>query len=192
MDIEALARSQFRLLDAFNKVIAHHRAHRETNAFQRALLPVNASEFRTHAELSLVLKEENYGYNQPYKGPVIFQKHLFSIVGDLEASGEEHDCAVAIDRNPQVKAWLRNTARQPHSFWLQTASDKFYPDFLVFLGDGRIMALEYKGEPYLTNDDSREKALIGDVWADRSGGRCLFLLFGNRDFARIDSAIRGI
>jgi type III restriction enzyme len=33
-----------------------------------------------------------------------------------------------------------------------------------------------KGKVYVTNDDSREKRAVGEVWARKSGGRCLFLM----------------
>ena len=132
--------------------------------------------------------ESRYGHNQPYKGGTDFKKHLFRVIGDLEATGEEHECAVAIERNPHIKAWVRNTSRQPHSFWLQTSSDKFYPDFVALLNDGRVMVIEYKGAPYFTNDDSKEKRLIGELWAERSGGKCLFLMIEKKEFARIDRA----
>lgn len=52
----------------------------------------------------------------------------------------------------------------------------FYPDFVCELLDGRVLAVEYKGEPYKTNDDSREKVQIGEQWEKTSGGRCLFLM----------------
>ena len=119
----------------------------------------------------------------------MFKKHLFRVIGDLEPTGEEHECAIAIDRNPNVKVWVRNTARQPNSFWLQTSSDKFYPDFVAQLNDGRILVIEYKGEPYVTNDDSKEKQLIASVWAEQTKGSCLFLMVSNKQFATIDSAI---
>ena len=41
---------------------------------------------------------------------------------------------------------------------------------------GRVLAVEYKGEPYKTNDDSREKIQIGEQWEKTSGKRCLFLM----------------
>ena len=44
------------------------------------------------------------------------------------------------------------------------------------LADGRVLAVEYKGEPYKTNDDSREKIQVGRQWEISSGGRCLFLM----------------
>jgi type III restriction enzyme len=43
------------------------------------------------------------------------------------------------------------------------------------LTDGRVLAVEYKGEPYKTNDDSREKKQVGARWEQSSSGRCLFL-----------------
>ena len=189
MALEVLARAKFRLVDAFVKVIAKHRDTREATAFQRALFPQSGLEFETSSDLALTFDENGYGYNQPYKGGAIFHKHLFRIVGDLEAKGEEFDCAVYIDRCKSVKAWLRNTSKQPHSFWLQTSSDKFYPDFIALLNDGRYFVIEYKGEFLVTAEDAKEKKLIGDLWADRSRGQGLCLMIENREFGRIDQAI---
>jgi len=191
MSIETLARANFRLVDAVIKVIAKHRDAREAKAFERALFPQSGLEFQTSAGLELVFDESGYGYNQPYKGGTDFKKHLFRVIGDLEPTGEEHDCAIAIERNPDIKAWVRNTSKQPNSFWLQTSSDRFYPDFIALLNDGRILVIEYKGAPYLTNDDSKHKMQVGDLWADRSDGQCLFLMISDRQFGRIDQAIRG-
>jgi len=83
---------------------------------------------------------------------------------------------MAIDAHPKVKHWVRNIERQEQfSFWLPTATDYFYPDFVAELEDGRILVVEYKGEVYSTNDDSREKKQVGHQWEKSSGGRCLFL-----------------
>ncbi|MGO4705790.1 DEAD/DEAH box helicase [Microvirga sp. 2MCAF38] len=191
MDIEALARAKFRLIEALVKVIARHRDVREAVAFERALLPQSGLEFETSSNLELVFDESRYGYNQPYRGGAVFKKHLFRVVGDLEASGEEYECAVYLERSPDVKAWVRNTSRQPHSFWLQTSSDKFYPDFVALLKDGRVLVIEYKGAHIATTDDSKEKRLIGNLWADRSDGTGLFLMIENKEFGRIDRTVRG-
>ena len=78
---------------------------------------------------------------------------------------------------PALKHWVRNIERQPQfSFWLPTATDYFYPDFVAELHDGRLLVVEYKGDAYATNDDSGEKRAIGDAWARASGGRGLFLM----------------
>ena len=67
------------------------------------------------------------------------------------------------------------------SFWLPTSTDYFYPDFVAELVDGTVLAVEYKGEPYKPNDDSREKQQVGHQWEQSSGGRCLFLFAVERD-----------
>jgi type III restriction enzyme len=82
----------------------------------------------------------------------------------------------------QVEFWVRNPVRRPgQSFWLQTSTDKFYPDFVCKLKDGRFLVVEYKGG-HLTNKDSEEKKTLGELWAARSGGKCLFVMPTNREF----------
>lgn len=187
--LEGLARAKFRLVEALVKVIAKHRDAREVTAFERALFPQSGLEFETSSDVELVFDESRYGYNQPYKGGTEFKKHLFRIVGDLDAKGEEYDCAVYIERHNNIKAWVRNTARQPNSFWLQTSSDKFYPDFVALLNDGRVLVIEYKGAYLATTEDTRQKQIIGDLWAERSKGKCVFVMVENREFGQIDRAI---
>jgi type III restriction enzyme len=81
-----------------------------------------------------------------------------------------------------VKFWIRNLAQRPDtSFWLQTSTDRFYPDFVALLQDGRLLVVEYKGEPYVTNDDSREKTNVGELWASKSNGQGLFLMAQSQD-----------
>jgi type III restriction enzyme len=41
--------------------------------------------------------------------------------------------------------------------------------------------VEYKGG-HLTNKDSEEKKTLGELWAARSGGKCLFVMPTNREF----------
>lgn len=114
-----------------------------------------------------------------YNGRYQFQKHYFSQVEQLKSKGEEFECAVVIDSIPEVEYWLRNPVHR--GFSLPLAKDNFYPDFLVVLNDSRILAVEYKGEPYKTNDDSKEKCLIAEQWEKLSQGKCLFLMAVAKD-----------
>ena len=110
--------------------------------------------------------------------------HIVVSVADMD-SDEEVACAVAIDANNAVYTWVRNISGEPQtSFWLQTATDRFYPDFVVKLKDGRILIVEYKGAGWLNTPDSDEKAIIGQVWAERSGN--LFLMATKKDAAGRD------
>ena len=88
--------------------------------------------------------------------------------------GEEVQCAQVLDRLPEVAYWIRNAARHPASFWLPTATDRFYPDFIARLNDGRLLVVEYKGEHIAEGSDTREKGVIGELWQRNSDGRCLF------------------
>lgn len=192
LGLEGLARTKFRLLNALSALIANYRETREALAFNRALFPQSGLDFATSSDLELVFDESRYGYRQPYKGGTKFGKHLFQVIGDLETSGEEYECAVYLERYGAIRHWVRNTSQQPHSFWLQTASDKFYPDFIAILADGRYLVVEYKGAFLATANDAKEKQLIGTLWAERSAGKALFLMVENKEFTRIDRAIRGV
>jgi type III restriction enzyme len=120
---------------------------------------------------------DNYPANLLYEGHIGFEKHYYPRVGMM--NGEEAECAQAIDRNPLVRFWVRNLERQEHrSFWLPTSSDKFYPDFVVQLTNGRLLVIEYKGE-HLRGEDAKEKELLGQVWAEKSGN--LFLMAWKKD-----------
>ncbi|MGC4006612.1 MAG: hypothetical protein QM811_27220 [Pirellulales bacterium] len=50
--------------------------------------------------------------------------------------------------------------------------------------------MEYKGKVYETNDDSKEKDLIGKLWANRSHDRCVFELLGKENMqAKLDKLL---
>ncbi|MBE3088428.1 MAG: hypothetical protein IMZ71_04875, partial [Chloroflexi bacterium] len=83
---------------------------------------------------------------------------------------------------------VRNLVRKTSSFRLQTSEDWFYPDFLCLLTDGRVLAVEYKGAHLYA--DAEEKRLVGKVWEARSGGRCLFSMPTESDFAEIIRAVQ--
>ncbi|MDR0704730.1 MAG: DEAD/DEAH box helicase family protein [Planctomycetaceae bacterium] len=94
-------------------------------------------------------------------------------------SGEEFQCAKAIDSLPEVKYWLRNVPQHKNSFWLPTSTDKFYPDFVVKLEDERTLIVEYKGAHLVNNDDTKEKNMIGELWEKQSNNKGLFLIAEN-------------
>ena len=90
--------------------------------------------------------------------------------------GEEVQCAQVLDSLPSVKYWVRNVSKHPESFWLPTATDRFYPDFVALLNDGRRFVVEYKGELMAKSSDTAEKRTIGELWERRSEGRGIFLV----------------
>jgi type III restriction enzyme len=118
-----------------------------------------------------------YDHLPMYHGAYKFKKHYLGNAKIPDGlNNEELECAKAIDEEPEVEFWLRNVDRQPLSFRLPTSTDWFYPDFLARLCDGRLLVVEYKGENLVSNDDTKEKANIGEIWAKLAKGKALFLL----------------
>ena len=97
---------------------------------------------------------------------------------DGKAGGEEEQCAFILESLPGLKYWTRNVARHRNAFWLPTATDRFYPDFLAMMEDGRLLVVEYKGADRTPEEsrDSREKELIGQQWAKVSNGKAIFVM----------------
>lgn len=190
LSVEQIARGKFRLRNAIESKIDDHRRAHARQAYQALLFGPGNMRLEVSPELCLSIRQETYSPNRYYEGSYQFRKHLFQTIGELDSSGQEHECAVFIDTMTQVKRWVRNLDRRPDSsFWLQTSSDKFYPDFVAELQDGRILVVESKGEHLWSNDDSREKRAVGELWAHRSGGRCIFVMPNGRDFGAITAAI---
>ena len=104
---------------------------------------------------------------------------------DGTEGGEEEQCALVIDGLPGLKYWTRNVSRHSNSFSLPTSTDRFYPDFVALMDDGRLLVVEYKGGDRTAEEsrDTREKELIGKTWAQASGGKAVFVIatIENRD-----------
>lgn len=123
---------------------------------------------------------EAYPAKAFYRGAKRFSKHFYPLIGDMNS--EEEQCAQYIDANPNVETWVRNIEKEPsYSFWLPTHTDNFYPDFVAKLKNGLICVIEYKGAHLASNDDTKEKDMLGRLWADKSGGQCRFLMATAKD-----------
>jgi len=201
--LTALVRARFQLAQALVREIARLRQIAMTRGFQGRLMDMAVPNIEELAHYSFHYQPGQYPARQLYQGSYEFSKHFYPVIHDLRektpagAVAEEFRCAQAIDAHPKVKQWVRNIERQEKfSFWLPTATDYFYPDFVAELVDGRVLVVEYKGEPYKTNDDSRQKRQVGDQWANSSNGKCLFLFatadnVGQSVAQQIDAAISG-
>jgi type III restriction enzyme len=125
--------------------------------------------------LQRVFEAGHYAWDWQYNGFVALKRHFFPQIGNLKPGGEEFDCAQFIaNQMDGVACWIRSVARKPSSFSLPTSSDRFYPDFLIRMDGGGIIAAEYKGAHLATGHDSVEKKRIGELWERRSDGRCAF------------------
>lgn len=184
--LKQLFRDKYTLRQRVAEKIEQHRRQAHCKSYQMLLLPGCATPLVVKPEICFSFPAQDYPYNTRYHGSYQFKKHYYKEVGNLKDSGEEFDCAKFIDTLPEVKFWVRNIERRErHSFSLQTTTDKFYPDFVCLLNDGRYLVVEYKGENLWSNDDSREKRDIGEFWEKHSGGKCLFIMPKGKDLEAI-------
>lgn len=59
------------------------------------------------------------------------------------------------------------------------------------LNDGRILVVEYKNATDWSNDDNREQRALGELWAERSNGACVFYMpKGSKDEVTIREKIK--
>jgi len=194
-DVSAFALDRFRLRDAIETRIQQHRDGELKSAFQSFLLPESA--LTVSDEVTINFKAMRYEPGEVYQGGFQFKKHYFGPKpGELRettasgATAQEFKCAQFLDSLPEVEFWARNLARRATSFRLQTSTDWFYPDFVGQLTDGRVLAVEYKGKHLYEGSDAEEKRAVGEVWASRSGGRCLFVMPTEGDFAAIARMVK--
>ena len=170
--LTGLVRSRFQIGQMIAKRIDSVVANARNQGFQNLLFG-RADGVLTHSEAWVFrFVKGRYPIRQAYGGRWDFKRHFYPQIAKLKSEGEEFDCAKALDREDAVKHWVRNLEQLPEfAFWLPTATDYFYPDFVAELQDGRLLVVEYKGDGYATNDDSREKRMVGERWAQTTGQR---------------------
>ena len=177
MHISALMRCKFILAGRIRERIAAIRREERNKVYDKFLFGPEARP-RVSFDTAFRFREGIYHDRPPYRGRWQPKKHFLRHVPAFDGAedGEEFQCAQALDSLRELNFWLRNVARDPASFWLPTATDKFYPDFVAQLQDGRFLVAEYKGERDINSDDTREKRTIGELWERRSDGRGLFIV----------------
>ncbi len=188
--VDQLVYDKYRLMKAVARKIDEHRAASRHAAYQQMLFAEQA-EVKVSPELCFSFPRDplGYPYNRLYEGSYSFDKHYYPRIGAFDST-EEFDCAVFIDTLPQIRFWVRNLTRKPnYAFWLQTSTDKFYPDFVCALENDKYLVVEYKGADRWDNPENREKRALGELWAERSGGACIFVMPKGKDFATIQAQV---
>ena len=175
LTLKDLAYSKFRLRSGLEKKIGS--AKRDAMAKVHQTLLFNQDEFKVDESCEMIFKIGKYEYDWIYQGFTELPKHFFPHCGNLKAEGEEFDCAVFLATQLEgIKYWVRNVERKTTSFSLQTSTDRFYPDFVCQLEDGRILVVEYKNSRDWDLPDNIEKRRLGELWEKRSNGKCLFIM----------------
>ncbi len=179
MHIAGLMRCKFILARKVREKLAAVRQQERDGVYQRYLFAPEA-KVEVSFDQAFAFKDGMYWDQRRYRGRWKPRKHFLGPDNvpafDGAENGEEFQCAQAIDSLPGLKFWIRNVARHPNSFWLPTATDKFYPDFVALLEDGRLLVVEYKGGLTAEGADTNEKRTIGQLWEKSGGEQGLFII----------------
>ena len=179
MTIAALMRCKFLLANKIQGKIKAIRRQEREGVYQRYLF-APAAGVTVSFDNAFTFTDGMYRDQRRYRGRWKPNKHFLRPDNvpafDGADNGEEVRCAQVIDSLPQVTYWIRNVARHPESFWLPTATDKFYPDFVARLADDRLLVVEYKGAHIAEGSDTAEKRTIGELWQRKSDGQGLFIV----------------
>jgi type III restriction enzyme len=178
--VQELMRMKHAMARRLNNRITELRREQRGKVVQRFLFDPGA-KLEPLANQAFIFRQGMYDDQTPYRGPFQFKKHFLERVPafDGKSDGEEARCAMVLDGLDAVESWVRNVARHPASFWLQTSTDRAYPDFVARLTDGRIFVVEYKGADRW--NEAAEDRAIGAVWARTTGN--LYLMVRNKDDA---------
>jgi len=78
---------------------------------------------------------------------------------------EELKFVERLDLLENIKFWVRCREKKDDSFFIQGwKKNKFYPDFIAVTKKNNIVALEWKGEHLMTNEETIYKEEIGKIW----------------------------
>ena len=179
MHITALTRCKFMLARIIRGKISRFRTSERRYAYQRYLFEPGA-RVEVSFDTAFEFRDGMYRDQRRYRGHWRPNNHFLGPdqvpAFDGADDGEEIQCAQALDSLSGVKYWVRNVSRHPDSFWLPTATDRFYPDFVALLNDGRYLVVEYKGAHIAEGSDTAEKRTVGELWERRSDGKGMFLV----------------
>ena len=184
-----LSYSKFRLRAALETKMRDAKRKAMKNIHMTLL--ADPGQFSSDGCCEMVFQQGRYAYDWTYNGFRELPKHFFPLIGNLRPEGEEFECAVFLSTQLEgVKYWIRNVDRKPTAFSLQTGTDRFYPDFICLLEDGRILVVEYKNSKDWDLPDNEEKRILGDLWERRSTGKGLFIMPRGKDWPAIRDKIK--
>lgn len=121
-----------------------------------------------------------------------FNKNYYDKVDKLNKEELTFLQRLDLDTLPNIKYWVRNREKIDPFYIQGWKKNKFYPDFVAVTKRGSIIALEWKGEDRVSNEDTEYKNEIGELWAKLGKGKQHFFLVHNGNIENTLSRILSI
>jgi len=124
--------------------------------------------------------------------PKVFNKNLYERIDAI--NGEEQSFVKRIDLGAldNIEYWVRNREKVDPFYIQGWRKGKFYPDFVAMTKKGNIVALEWKGEDRISNEDTAYKVEIGNIWEKLGRGKTYFFLVHNGNVEEILGKLRNL
>ncbi|MFH1694548.1 MAG: DEAD/DEAH box helicase family protein [Patescibacteria group bacterium] len=122
--------------------------------------------------------------------PAEFNRNLYERIDSLNK--EEQSFVERLDLLPNIKFWVRSREKVDPFYIQGWKKDKFYPDFIAVTKKGAIIAIEWKGEDRLSNDDTTYKEEIGKIWAKLGSSKNHFFLTHNKNEEDVLKSIKAL
>jgi len=122
--------------------------------------------------------------------PKVFNKNLYERIDAI--NGEEQGFVKRIDLGAldNIEYWVRNREKVDPFYIQGWRKGKFYPDFVAITKRGNVVALEWKGEDRISNDDTAYKVEIGNLWEKLGRGKTHFFLVHNGNVEEVLGKLR--
>ena len=124
--------------------------------------------------------------------PKVFNKNLYERIDGI--NGEERGFVERIDLGAldNIEYWVRNREKVDPFYIQGWRKGKFYPDFVAITKKGNIVALEWKGEDRVSNEDTAYKVEIGNIWEKLGRGKTYFFLVHNGNTEEVLGKLRNL
>jgi len=172
-----LSVNRYVLLDKLDEVISGILEAYAKKQFDKALAAkkITVKPFDKFAE-TIILDQEM---------PKKFNKNYYEKIDKLNKEEEQFIERVDLDTLPNIDFWVRNREKTDPFYILGWKKNKFYPDFVAYTKNGNIIALEWKGEDRVSNEDTGYKVEIANQWGELGKGKLHFFLVHNKNIEKV-------
>lgn len=108
--------------------------------------------------------------------PQEFNKNYYEKIDKLNKEELRFIERLDLETLPNIKFWVRSREKKDPFFIQGWKKNKFYPDFIAVTKKKNIVALEWKGEDRVSNEDTQYKEAIGKIWESMNKNLHFFLV----------------
>ena len=181
--IQELSINRYVLLAKLDEIINEILATYTKKEFDRLLTEgkLGVKEFEKYPE-KIMLSDEL---------PQRFNKSYYEKVDKLNKEENLFVERLDLDSLPNIKFWIRNKEKKDPFYLQGWQRNKFYPDFVALTNKGVTLALEWKGEHLMSNEDTEYKEAIAAIWETLGKGKTKFFIVNNKNIEEVLEKIKG-